>query len=852
MAISIEEAKAFKTDAEKARDNWLTIAKKSWNEIKKRRANNKLWSVVPNSTRTRAKYPLWYSIFKIRQPLILSRIGIPICKDTTQDGNDTIGATAAILRERLAVNLAKSFDFYETLCGVRDDFLAGNFAGARAFYYCEEKKQKVKEYIKPQPIESDQQSGPETAPSVDNMRFVDADGNEISGQEILEDDEGFFIEHEQTVDIDDERIELEHVLYAHWYVDPDITKWKRCKRLAFSEFYSVPEFKEVFGNKAYTDYTINKNLSDNTEASEKRQNIEVIEYWDDYEKQVYWFTEHNSDFIKPKKMLLPENEEAQEGDETLNGLYDLHRFFPTPNPLIMNAPTDEFWPIPEFYQLVDLGEEINQIFNNMVQGVRALRIRLMYDSSIDSLQAALNEASSYDAIGISNLTQLLQGAGGDLSAVVQYIPVGPIIESINQLNQNLENRLNQYYKLTGTSDLLQGLITDPTQRTFGERQMTEKYALNQIAEPQKKMAEFTRDCYELITEMALKNFSDQSLDKYIMPQTLQPEDRQRYRAALEMLKQDTKRFRIEVETDSTIAINEDYDKRVRVELVNALTAGLEKTANIAQTSPALVAVELHCLKYLIQGFRQGKMFQSEITEAIDNLIKQAEEASKNAPPPFNKDEAMIKVKQMELQSDNQIRVAEMQSRERIEAMKIQQDAQLAAINNQLEQFKMQMDANASNSQLQLEYSKLNASINEAQQNLQLKHDEMLVELRKIADKKEVDQFSAMIDQRVAEYENQLNQQQLQVELYQAQLIEREKAQMEARHAAEQELEHIKMGLEAMRVQKEMSTPPPMPDIINHIHMPEPKTVKKKVKVERDPMGNITNFESQDVAEPISE
>ena len=100
--ISIEEAKAFIADAAKCREGWLKVASLSWQELKKRQPNNRLWSVTPNSIKKRARYPAWYSIFKIRQPLLLSRVGIPIGRDTSQDGNDNLGATAAIIIETVS------------------------------------------------------------------------------------------------------------------------------------------------------------------------------------------------------------------------------------------------------------------------------------------------------------------------------------------------------------------------------------------------------------------------------------------------------------------------------------------------------------------------------------------------------------------------------------------------------------------------------------------------------------------------------------------------------------------------------------------------------------------------------
>ena len=842
MPISIEEAQAFVSDAEKAREEWLSIAERSWWEIKKRQKNGKPWSMSPNSTRRRSKYPAWYSIFKIRQPLLLSRIGIPIGKDTTQDGNDNIGATAAICIERLAVNLARSFNFFDVMAAARDDFLATNFAIVRAYYERDEIKERVKEYITPQQMPDGQ------------MMFVDSQGMITQSDNIMQDDEGYFVYHDEVVDVENEKVCLEHVLYKNIYVDPGITRWGRCKRLGFAEFYSEREFKETFGAKALlTIPREDDQKQGGSEASPKNRSIKVIEYWDAYDKECVWFVDGSKEFIEPLGYMVPNDDEDEEYQE-LNGLYDLEKLFPVPEPLIINAATDEFYPTPEYFQLVEIFEDIHTIFARMVALTRAVRARLLYDNNIEGLQAALNEANEGDAFGVDNLAQSLSTAGGSLENVVQYIPVEKLIQSLANMYTALEQRLNVVYKLTGTSDLLQGLITDPTQRTFGERQMTEKYALNQLAEPQRKMQEFVRDSYELLVEMALKNFKEASLDQYIMPQTMQPEDQQRYRAALGMLKANRKRFRIELETDSTIALNEEYDKKMRIELVNTLTQAMEKTAGIAQTSPALIIPELHCLKYLIQGFRQGKMFQSEITQAIDNVIQQAEQARASAVPPFNKDETMAKLKGQELQASNQLRIAELQSNEKIEIAKLQQNQQIASIESQLEQFKLQMEQGAKSQDIQLKYTELNAEIGKAQAELQIKRDELLVELRKVTDKKEIDQFQVMMEQQFKPYEQQLEAYKLQIDEAELQLKRQDQAlvaQDQSFQAMNTQVDNMRqemrMKMEAAELMHEMRKPPEMPPIT--INMPEPKSRKKKIKVNKDEFGNVTDYEASDVETP---
>lgn len=837
MSVTVEEVKAFLADADKARQPWLTMAKRSWDELKKRQKNYRLWSVTPNSLRRRARYPAWYSIFKIRQPLLLSRIGIPIGKDMTQDGNDNIGATAAICLERLAVNLARSFDFFDVMAASRDDFLATCFGEVRAYYERDEVKERVKERL--------------TAVKTENgdVVFLDGAGKIVESDDIGQDDEGFFLELDKVVDVENERICLEPVLYSEIYVDPGVRRWKRAKRIAYAEYYSREEFKEIFGLKALQTIPDKDDKQPGAdEAYPKRQEIRVYEYWDFYEKKTYWLADNGSDFITPQGYYQPSPDADGDGDdEPLNGLYSLEGFFPSPPPLMNNQPTDEFWPVPEFYQLVEVFEDIHTLFSRMVVTTRAYRARLLFDNNVDGLQEALNEAAEGDSFGVPNLAQSLAAAGGSLDNVVQYLPTEGIIKSLEQLYVSLEQRLNVVYKLTGTSDLLQGLITDPTQRTLGERQMTEKYALNQIAEPQRKMQEFVRSSYQLLCEMALKNFKDASLDKYIIPQTLSPEHRQRYGAAIGMLKEDSKRFRIELETDSTIALNEEYDKQMRVELVNTLTSALQNTASVAETSPALVVPELHAMKYLVQGFRQGKMFQTEITQAIDNVIKAAEQAT----PAFNKDEAAAKLKAQELEINSRVEQFRIASAERLEAAKLAQAERFKALEAQLDSMKTQQESAQAYADLQLKYQELSAEIQQAREKLALDREALYIEAQKIADKRQADQIKAVLDEQVAATDAALATAAQRLEEQRVMLDEQEKYMTEERLQSEHDLNQLQTQMEiaAQFAESQNVETPPEPPVHLHIESPTPVKKQSKTKIEQDGLGNVTKLETMEIEEP---
>jgi len=796
MAISIEEARQFVEDAKKGgRENWLKMANASWAEIKKVQSNGKLYSTDSKQLKKKARYPAWNSIFKIRQPLLLSRPGIPVGKDSTQDGNDNVGATAAILIERLATNLAKTFDFFDVMQACRDDALATNFTTARGYYECKEVTEHVKEYLTPQQQPDGQ------------VVLVDQEGQIVVADTVSQDDEGYYIEHEETVDIEREAVYLDHVLYKEIYIDPDIKRWKKCERVAFELHYSRRQFERIFGRQAVLTLPRDENGSGGVDAAEpKKQNIKVFEYWDKYENATYYFAENGTDFITPQAYIVPKDDNYDADLET-NGLYNLEQFFPNVTPMILNAPTDCLWPIPEYYQLVDILEDLHTIFTRMFALTKGIRTRLMFDNGVDGLEVAISEASEGDSFGVPNLTGLLMQAGGKLDNAVQYLNVAPMVEALNNMYIALENRLSILYKLTGTSDLLQGFITDQTDRTFGERQMQEKYALNQVAEAQRKMAEFVRDCYQLLTEIALKNFKDESLAIYMMPQTLPEEHKPRYEAALGMLKQDPKRFRIELETDSTIALNEEYDKAMKIEMVNVITTALEKAANVSEQNPALMQIELHAVKVLLQAFRQGKLFQGELVQAVDQLIERSKAAA-DAPPPFNKDEsdAQLKLrqlddnavlKQMEIISNEKIEVAKLQNSQQIELFKAEGNQAIASLNANIETYKAQINQGKEVEKLRLGYAELNANIAQSRDKLLLEVQQLVAQSRKDSADAETDAFRAQIEADLAGYEVQFRAAEQKLEEFKGILDLRERYITEARLQQEANIEKSQHRLDAL-------------------------------------------------------
>lgn len=862
--LTIADVKQFIADARKKQEPFKNIADRSWREIEKRNKKGALYGGNDlDAARRWTKFPLWWSCWKIRQPLTFARLPIPVLKDT--QGDDPFGRTACVLGERLTRGILKTFEAFPELSSSIDDFLITDFGFARAFYRKSECVEE--ERVRIQEIQQLPEMGPDGMPMQDMQPmppiFVTPDGAEVDQAQILEDEMGPYILSGQNVTVENEEVYLEAGLYSSLLVDPDVRKWNAVTRLAFEYHYSYREFIEKFGQEALKKLSI-------TDIKEHRTGkpIVVFEYHDKFLKEVRWFAENSEDFFQPSEVAnitaIKEVDGKQVESVDNSDLYGLSGFFPCTEPLLINSSTREFWPTPEYFQICDILDDIHNIVGRMFLLTKAIRVRFMFDSSIQALNSLIGETGEGGALGVPNLEKSLMNGKGSLSNLVAYFPVTEMIEGLTNMYNAFEQRLDMFYQITGLSDLIRGQTNPDSDKTFGERQMEGKFALNRQEPRQRKAQEWIKDNYQLMMEMALKMFSDKSLDEYITPQTLDQEDKDRYLPSLELLKNNKKRrFRVDFETDSTIATNEQWKRQQAIETANVITKMQESIAKTAQEMPELVESQLKLMEHVVGELTDGKLFFDEIKDSIQQVIDKVNQPKQ---PEFNKEQEQLKLDGARFQFDQQkqikedeFRQLEIQANQTIEIEKIKRDDRMANIESQLSLYKINADSQAkqmelsanieeSRANLEKEYQQLNAEITTTREELTIKKEALIVELRKIADQKDVDTFQAMLDARVVKFEEALATSQHELEKTKMMLDEKEKYATEQRLQSEHalaihtaKLDTIHSLVDVALKHKELSAPIEQIPIKAVAPAVPSAPRNRKSKVVRDKNGDITEI-----------
>ena len=161
------------------------------------------------------------------------------------------------------------------------------------------------------------------------------------------------------------------------------------------------------------------------------------------------------------------------------------------------------------------------------------------------------------------------------------------------------------------------------------------------------MARFVRDTVAIIAEIIAEHFRPEELVRMSGAQQLG--DEQTVMAAIALLKdQGARDFEIDIETDSTVALDEEAEKQSTVEFVTAVTGYLEKSALIAQQSPAMTPLLLEMLMFAVRRFKAGRDLEQAFEKTAEAVMQEQQQRQANPPP----DPEMQKI-QMEAQAKQQ-------------------------------------------------------------------------------------------------------------------------------------------------------------------------------------------------------
>ena len=456
--------------------------------------------------------------------------------------------------------------------------------------------------------------------------------------------------------------------YVHWkdFGHSVARTWEEVTAVWRWVYMTKESLEERFGEEMAKKIPMDAGPETNKQYSQAARDFtraKICEIWDKESGKVYWISKSCPDIL-------------DERDDPLQ----LENFFPCAKPLYATTTSDTLVPVPDFTLYQDQANDLDILTDRIDGLVKALRVRGVYDAAQPALQRLLTEGDNNTLIPVDKWLAFSEKGG--LKGSIDLLPIDVMAATLMQCYRAMNEIKNQIYEITGISDIIRGQTA--ASETATAQQIKGQYAGLRLRSMQEDVALFASELFQLKAQVICTKFQPSTILQYAAASAMQPADQALIPQALELLKDKPLRsFRIQVDADSLVQIDEQQNKRERVEFLQAMGGFLNQAMPMGQQVPELAPMLIELLKFGVGAYKKAEPIEGTIDQAMEEL-KMKQQQPPAPPPP---DPAMIKA-QMDQQREQSRVEADLQ----IEQIKAQGDAALEDQKQRFEHWKVEYEA----------------------------------------------------------------------------------------------------------------------------------------------------------------
>lgn len=433
--------------------------------------------------------------------------------------------------------------------------------------------------------------------------------------------------------------------------------WNEVYAVWRKAYMTREELKDRFPD-CYRDIPLNHKPEDmEGEDAELFKKAVIYELWDRSSGNAIWFHETYQKLLDTKPDPL-----------------GLEGFFPCPKPMFATQTTGTLIPVPDYVQYEDQIQEIDELTGRIEKLTESLKLRGLYAANQNDVQRLLKDGNEADLIPVTDWGQLAQNGG--LQNAVVWLPLKEVADALIALYEARERAKQDMYEVTGLSDILRG--ASDADETATAQAIKAQWGSVRVRDRQKEVQRFARDNLRIKVEILAEHFDPEKLAEIASIETFTAEDQQFVPDALALIKNDKARgFRIDVETDSTIAPDEMAEKQARTEFVSAVSQFVQAFAEPIAMQPALAPMAGKMLTFAVRGFKVGEELETIIEQTMGQ-IAQAAMQPPEPPAPDPTEEVKLETEKVKAQAGQMKAQADM-TKAQADVMKSEADVRKAAM-----------------------------------------------------------------------------------------------------------------------------------------------------------------------------
>ena len=593
---------------------------------------------------------------------------------------------------------------------------------------------------------------------------------------------------------------------------------------------------------------------------------ELHEIWCEATNKVYWLQKTG------EKAIIESSEPPTK----------FEKFYPC-SVISQSTDPDSVVPVSDYAHVRDQILEVERLTTRIHAVTQAIRTNFLYDAAMGP---TVEQLFAGDLKGTPIINWPSYKGRGGLQAGVEFYPVEPFVNALNVLQGARGAALQQLYETLKVSDLLRG--TSEQYKSATANRLESQWSSLGLVVRQNMFSKFISDAISNLGTIIAEQFEPETIleigdadalieptiyipppppappmpemgpegmppgDTGMMPPMAPPpppapdplqliDDMKQQIIAL--LRDNKKRsYRIQIATDSMIAIDQQQQQKDGAMLIQQAGQFFDQMRGLVDQYPPLLDFSISLFQNMIKTMKGGKELDGIFTKAmqqVGEIAKAKEEAAKQPPPP---DPTTMEVQ-------GRLQIAQVESQAKIQVM--QMEMQDKATKNQLayqdQQLKMQRDQLSAQLDIQKqqtdEYYK-QQELGLQQQEIQVKQSAVQVDMLKVQAMSASDANKQAIQQETNRMAQILEIQKLELEQMRMRLSESEKLMEERRLASEQQIERVRLQMDAIERSPASSImfQSEKPVIIER---EKKKARKRKGKIITDETGNPVGIEIED-------
>lgn len=465
--------------------------------------------------------------------------------------------------------------------------------------------------------------------------------------------------------IADQRTLLKHVPWKRFHWEPG-KDWEDVDWVGRDHYLTKREIKEQFGKDPDTEAVRTEDTEKNS-TDKYASPYRVTEIWNRVDRKVYiigW------DFEEPL--------EVREDKLGLAG------FYPCPQPMMTNIKSRELVPMPDHAVFAPSYEYINKLVKRIHSITAQIKVAGFYDAQLSEL-AGLATADDGTYFPVSNLTERLASSNvSDFNKVIATMPLQEKVAVVRELQTLLAGEKARLDEASGIADVIRG-ATDPNE-TAAAQQIKSQYAGMRLSRKSGEVGRCLRDCFRIMAEIMCEHFTPET---WYLATGIQPAPE-----VLQVLKSDMGRtLAIDIETDSTIALEDAEEKKQRVEFLNYVTPFIEKMLPAIQAGALPGDLGKELLLFAIRSFKHGRQLEDAVEAAPGSMqqLQQMQQQAQQLQGQLQQTQQQMQGMQQQIAQHDQQKLQTDGMKAQADTMKAQSGAQQAQAKGQIDGFRAQTE-----------------------------------------------------------------------------------------------------------------------------------------------------------------